>query len=334
LSILVTGGAGYIGSHTVVELIQSGRKPFILDDFRNSIPETLAGIRSIAGVMPPALRIDCASADFQSNLHEIPKIEAIIHFAALKSVAESRLSPLEYYQNNIFSLLNILNYAKEHQIRKFIFSSSATVYGQADELPVTETSPIKEAESVYGSTKQICETIIRDFQIANPDFQAVILRYFNPVGAHPEGLIGELPRGIPNNLVPYITQTAMGRIKMLTVFGNDYPTEDGTCIRDFIHVVDLAKAHVASLDYLDRGGKSDIFNIGTGKGNSVLEVIKTFERVNNIKLNWAFGPRRPGDIIKIWTSVEKALKILRWKSERNLENAMCDAWRWEMNREQ
>lgn len=301
----------------------------IVDDFRNSSTDVLEGILAIVGRSPHIAELDCTSEDFTGHLSTFGPFDAVVHFAALKSVGESKIAPLEYYRNNLLSLINILEYCKISGINKILFSSSATVYGQPDQLPVTEEARIKPAESVYGETKQMCERILRDFMAATPGFKSVILRYFNPVGAHTSGLIGELPQGIPNNLFPYITQTAAGRREILTVYGKDYGTPDGTCIRDFIHVVDLAKAHVAALDYLARGGTSDIFNIGTGRGYSVLEAIAAFEQTTRIKVKWKFGERRPGDVEKSWASAEKAEKVLGWKAERSLEDALRDAWHWE-----
>lgn len=332
MNILVTGGAGFIGSHTVVELVAAGYSPIIIDDLSNSNVSALQGIKNILGHEVPFYKEDCN--DF-SKVDEIVKkhdIKGIIHFAAFKAVGESVEKPLEYYQNNIGSLLTILKVMRENTIRNLVFSSSCTVYGQADIIPVTESTPKKKAESPYGNTKAIAEDILEDVVKASDNLGVISLRYFNPIGAHPSSEIGELPLGVPNNLVPYITQTAAGIREQLVVFGNDYNTTDGTNVRDFIHVVDLAKAHVASLDLLKNDtAKSfyDVFNIGTGRGNSVLEVISTFEKVNNLKLNYKIGPRRQGDVVQIYGNVEKAAKELNWKAKKTLEESLKDAWAWQ-----
>jgi UDP-glucose 4-epimerase len=331
MNILVTGGAGFIGSHTVVELVEAGYSPVIIDDLSNSNVSALEGIKNILGVEVPFYQEDCNDFEKVDAIVKKHKIEGVIHFAAFKAVGESVELPLKYYQNNIVSLLNVLSVMQKNNVKNLVFSSSCTVYGQADVVPVTENTPKKKAESPYGNTKAIAEDILEDVIKSGSDLGIISLRYFNPVGAHPSSNIGELPLGVPNNLVPYITQTAAGVREQLVVFGGDYETADGTNIRDFIHVVDLAKAHVAALNLLKTksGSFYDVFNIGTGAGNSVLEVITTFEKVNNLKLNYKIGPRRAGDVVKIYGSVEKAAKELNWKVAKTLEESLRDAWAWQ-----
>lgn len=330
--IIVTGGAGYIGSHTCVELINAGFEPVIIDNFFNSEKFIVDRIEQITGFKPSVIEADCADLNTLSSVVEdLGGLAGIIHFAAYKAVGESTAKPLDYYYNNIASTTAMLKLMEIFSIHNFVFSSSCTVYGQPDVLPVTEESPVKKAESPYGRTKQVCEDVIADFKKASEGLRAVSLRYFNPIGAHPSALIGELPLGIPNNLVPFITQAAIGLRDHLTVFGDDYDTPDGTCIRDYIHVVDLAKAHVAAIKYLidQEEGLYDIFNLGTGQGNSVLEVIKTFEKVVGQDLDYRIGPRRPGDVVKVYADVSKANEQLGWKTGLSLEDALKDAWRWE-----
>jgi len=326
--IIVTGGAGFIGSHTVVELIEAGYMPVIIDDFSNSQEWIIDRLCILTHSAIMYYSVNCKNYE---TMHEIftglGDIAGVIHFAAFKSVSESVLFPEKYYNNNIDSLATILKLVEVFKIPKLVFSSSCTVYGQADQLPVTELTPIKQAASPYGHTKQVGEQIIE--LIKNEG--AVILRYFNPIGAHPSGLIGELPNGKPENLVPYITQTAVGIREQLQIFGNDYNTLDGTCLRDYIHVVDLAKAHVKALEYLDGHKRTNIFNIGTGKGNSVLEMVKTFEAVNHLKLNYKIMPRRLGDIEQIYADTAKANTILKWKAQYGIKEALRDAWNWELN---
>ena len=333
-TILVTGGTGFIGSHTTVELQQAGYKVVIADNLSNSKIEVLDGIEKITGVRPAFENIDLEDYNATKNLFEkYPDIRGIIHFAASKAVGESVEKPLLYYRNNITSLLNLLELMPLHHVKGIIFSSSCTVYGQPskEHLPVTESAPIQTALSPYGNTKQINEEIIRDYIHSGAPVKSIILRYFNPIGAHPSALIGELPNGTPNNLIPYVTQTAMGIRKQLTIFGNDYNTPDGTCIRDYIYVVDLAKAHVAAMTrVLDQETEPlEYFNIGTGKGESTLEVVETFERVKGVKLNWKYGPRREGDIEKVWGNVDKANKVLGWKADTPLEEVLASAWKWQ-----
>lgn len=332
MKILVTGGAGFIGSHTVVELQKSGFEPIIVDNFSNSEEKVMEGLEKIIGKPVVCYKADCNDEAALRALFEKEKIGGVIHFAANKAVGESVENPLLYYGNNIGTTVLLLKLMKEYGVHNFVFSSSCTVYGQPDHLPVTEATPRQEAASPYGNTKKICEDIIRDFIFSKPAMKAIALRYFNPVGAHETAEIGELPRGVPSNLVPYITQTAAGLRQKLTVFGSDYNTPDGTCIRDFIHVVDLAKAHVKALELLagvQEENFYDVFNIGTGEGVTVLQLIKTFEEVNNIKLNYSIGPRRPGDVEQIYAQVDKSREVMKWQTEKSLEDSLRDAWRWE-----
>ncbi len=335
MKVLITGGTGYIGSHTVVELIDNKNDLIILDNLSNSSVDVLDGIKKITGKKPYFIKLDLtdtkATNDFFDNNTDI---EAIIHFAAYKAVNESVENPLMYYKNNLISLMNILTNMNKHDIRNLVFSSSCTVYGQPDKnnLPVTENSPIKKANSPYGNTKQISEDIIIDTLSANKNLKAIFLRYFNPIGAHKSSFIGELPLGVPNNLVPFITQTAIGIRKQLNVFGGDYNTPDGTAIRDYINVVDLAKAHVIAINRLiNNKNKSqyEIFNLGTGKGVSVLEAIKAFEKSTKVKLNYKIVDRRPGDIEQVWADTSYANSELGWKAETSLEDTMLSAWNWE-----
>ena len=332
MKILVTGGTGFIGSHTVVELQQKGYEVIVVDNLSNSTIEVLDNIQKITGIRPEFEQFDLADEKLTSAFfRKHTEINAIIHFAAFKAVGESVEKPLMYYRNNLFSLLNILNGMKENGINNFVFSSSCTVYGQPDELPVKETSPIKKAFCPYGNTKQISEDIIFDTADVT-DLKAIALRYFNPIGAHESALIGELPLGVPNNLIPYITQTAIGKREFLRVFGNDYDTPDGTPIRDYIHVVDLAKAHVIAVDRMLNGKmkkQCEVFNLGTGNGFSVLEVINSFEKVSGTKLNYKIVDRRPGDVIEVWADTSFANKELGWKAEKGLDEMMLSAWNWE-----
>lgn len=330
--ILVTGGTGYIGSHTVVELFNAGYTPVIVDDLSNSNIKILDQIEKIIGVKPEFHQIDlCDTEKTTTFLKNNADIKGIIHFAASKAVGESVANPLKYYHNNFFSLINVLNAYREQPIN-FVFSSSCTVYGEPDELPVTEAAPVKKATSPYGNTKQIAEEILAETASAYDNYNIIALRYFNPVGAHETALIGELPNGVPQNLLPFITQTAIGKREKLTVFGHDYDTPDGSCIRDYIHVVDLAKAHVAAIKLLEKGnpnGQYDVFNIGTGNGYSVLEAIAAFEKASGQKLNYEFGPRRDGDIIKVYGDVTKSQNGLGWKAALGIDEMMSSAWAWE-----
>jgi UDP-glucose 4-epimerase len=333
MKILVTGGAGFIGSHTVVELDKAGFEPVIIDNLYNSNLGVLDGIKEITGKDFPFYEIDCNDSEKVRALFEKEKFDGVIHFAAYKAVGESVEKPLNYYENNLISLLVLLRAAQEFKVPNFVFSSSCTVYGQPDAIPVTEQTPRKPANSPYGNTKAIGEDIIRDYVAAKAGVKAISLRYFNPIGAHETSLIGELPNGVPSNLVPFITQTAAGLRKSLTVFGSDYDTEDGTCIRDFIHVVDLAKAHVKALELLDEQTESDyydVFNVGTGEGYTVLQLINTFEEVNGVKLNYSIGPRRPGDVEKIYAQSDKVNNVMKWHAEKTMADALRDAWNWQL----
>lgn len=330
--ILVTGGTGYIGSHTVVELINSGYEPVIVDDLSNSSIEILTQIEKITGKVPEFFNFDlCDATSIRDIIAVHPDIDGIIHFAAFKSVGESVEQPLKYYRNNIYSLVNLLEEFAGRKVN-FVFSSSCTVYGEPDTLPVTEASPVKHAESPYGNTKQIAEDILKDAALSGNTLKVTALRYFNPVGAHSSALIGELPIGVPQNLVPFITQAAIGKRGQITVFGDDYNTPDGSCIRDYIHVVDLAKAHIAALKNMENPDHEvlyEVFNIGTGKGNSVLEIINAFESSTGVKLEYKIGARRSGDIEKIFGDVSKAEKELGWKAELGISEMLSSAWAWE-----
>lgn len=330
-NVLVTGGVGYIGSHTVVELIQKGWNPIIVDDFRCSKKSALAGIERIIGARPTCIEIDICDLSALKSIFEKYDFNHIIHFAAYKAVGESVENPLMYYQNNLIGLTNILSLAEKFEVENFVFSSSCTVYGEPDEVVVTEETPTKEANSPYGATKQMGERILQDVAQASKILKVLNLRYFNPIGAHKTGEIGELPNGRPNNLLPYVTQVAVGKLDCLSVHGNDYPTEDGTCVRDYIHVCDVADAHVVGLNWLESQPTNTIenLNIGTGKGTSVLEIIHIFERVTGISLNWRFGPRRDGDVVAIYADASKVEKVMGWKAQFTVEDAIRDTWNWE-----
>ena len=334
-TILVTGGTGFIGSHTTVELIEAGYDVVIVDDLSNSKIEVLDGIEKITGVRPAFEKVDLRDKDAaEAVFQKYPKISGIIHFAASKAVGESVQKPLLYYRNNIVSLINLLELMPQYDVKGIIFSSSCTVYGQPkpENLPVTELAPHQKATSPYGNTKEINEQIIYDYIHSGAKIKSIVLRYFNPIGAHPSALIGELPNGVPNNLIPFVTQTAMGIRKELTIFGNDYNTPDGTCIRDYIYVVDLAKAHVAAMArVLDQDtDQIEYFNVGTGHGNSTKEIVDAFEKATGVKLNWKYGPRREGDIEKIWGNVDKANNVLGWKADTPLEDVLASAWKWQV----
>ena len=336
--ILVTGGTGYIGSHTVVELQNSGYEVVIVDNLSNSNIDVLDGIEKITGIRPAFENIDCTDyLSLDRMFEKYTDIEAIIHFAASKAVGESVEKPLLYYRNNLLSLINILQLMPVHKIKSIVFSSSCTVYGQPDILPVDESAPIKPALSPYGNTKQISERIIKDTILANPvHYQSIILRYFNPIGAHPTAEIGELPNGVPNNLLPFVTQTARGLRKQLQVFGNDYNTPDGSCIRDYIHVMDLARAHVIAVKRLISeisDASIEFFNLGTGHGLSVLEILQTFEKVTNVKVPYKIVGRRAGDIEKVWADPTYANEVLGWKAIETVEDTLRSAWLWEKNLE-
>jgi len=330
--ILVTGGTGYIGSHTVVELQQEGYEVIIIDNLSNSNIAILDQITRITGKTPEFVQLDLSEEDKVIDfVKNHPDISGVIHFAASKAVGESIELPLKYYRNNFYSLINLLTAFVNREVN-FVFSSSCTVYGQPDKLPVTEDAPIKKAESPYGNTKQVSEEILVETANANNNYHIISLRYFNPVGAHESSLIGELPIGIPQNLVPFITQSAIGKRGPITIHGNDYNTPDGSCIRDYIHVVDLAKAHVAAIKRMQNNlmqSRYEVFNVGTGNGSSVFEVISSFEKATGIKLNYHIGPRRAGDIEQVWGGVSKAEKELDWKTESGLEDMMRSAWAWE-----
>ncbi len=331
--ILVTGGTGYIGSHTCVELINAGYEVVIIDNLSNSNIGVLDGIEAITGVRPVFVQGDCTDMETLTRLFEDnPGIKGIINFAASKAVGESVQKPLLYYRNNLNTLINLLELMPRYGVEGIVFSSSCTVYGEPDVNPIDETAPIKPATSPYGNTKQISEEIIRDFVASGQPVKSIILRYFNPVGAHPSALIGELPLGVPNNLVPYLTQAAAGLRPMLTVFGDDYNTPDGSCIRDFIDVVDLAKAHVVAMSRMLDGKGADaieVFNLGTGKGVSVLELISSFRRATGVEVPYKIGPRRAGDIEKIWAEPTKANTVLGWKAEVPIDETMRNAWAWQ-----
>ena len=331
--ILVTGGTGYIGSHTVVELQQAGYDVIIIDNLSNSNREVVDGIEAITGIRPAFVEGDCKDIDTLKKLFaDFPGIKGIINFAASKAVGESVEKPLMYYRNNLITLVNLLELMPEFGVEGIVFSSSCTVYGEPDLNPIDESAPIKPATSPYGNTKQICEEIITDYVNSGAPIKSIILRYFNPIGAHPSSLIGELPNGVPNNLVPYLTQTAAGIREKLTVFGNDYNTQDGTCIRDFIDVTDLAKAHVIAMKrMLEKEGTDniEIFNLGTGRGLSVLELIESFERATGVKVNYSIGDRRAGDIEKIWAEPTKANTVLGWRAEAKTDDTMLNAWKWQ-----
>lgn len=330
--ILVTGGCGYIGAHTIVDLIQSGFEVLSIDDNSHSTTKLLDGIKQITGKEIKNYAIDLKDFNLTKSVFQEHKgIAGIIHFAAYKAVNESVEQPLMYYENNLLSLINILKCVAEYNIPYFVFSSSCTVYGNPDIMPVTEQSPLKPVESPYGATKQMGEQIVHDFSKTN-NTKTVLLRYFNPVGAHPSGFIGEIPIGKPANLIPAITQTAIGKLPTMQVYGNDYSTRDGSCLRDFIHVSDIAHAHTLAIQYLQQAksnNKTEIFNLGTGNGVTVLEAIQAFEKVNNIKLKYNIGPRRPGDIIAIYANNDYACKTLNWKIQYSLNDMMRTAWQWE-----
>ncbi|MDE5730429.1 MAG: UDP-glucose 4-epimerase GalE [Alistipes sp.] len=331
--ILVSGGAGYIGSHVTVELLEAGYEVVVADNMSNCDRSGFEGVRQITGKEDiPFVEMDFCDAAAVERLFDEYRIDAVIHFAAFKAVGESVAEPIKYYRNNLTSLLNVLEAARSHGGCNILFSSSATVYGEAAELPVTEQSPRLPATSPYGNTKQICEDMLRDTVASDRSIRGIALRYFNPIGAHPSALIGELPRGVPNNLVPYITQTAIGKRSCLSIFGNDYPTPDGTCLRDYIDIVDLARAHVAAVTRMVEGRMKEdyeIFNVGTGRPVSVLELVSAFEQVNGLKLNYRFADRRPGDVVAIWADTSLANRELGWTARRTLAETLASAWAWE-----
>lgn len=332
--VLVTGGAGYIGSHTAVELINGGYEVIIVDNLSNSDRSSLEGIRKITGIEPTFIEADCCDREAMRRVFENYEFDSLIHFAAYKAVGESVAEPAKYYRNNLDSFLTVLELMKEFGRNNILFSSSATVYGDADTLPVTELTPRKPATSPYGNTKQMAEDILRDMVAANEGLKGIALRYFNPIGAHPSALIGELPRGVPNNLVPYITQTAAGVRECLSIFGDDYDTPDGSCLRDYIDVVDLARAHVVAIERMVEGKsreRYEIFNIGTGRPVSVFELVRGFEEANNLKLNYRVAPRRAGDVTAVWADTTLANDELGWRAERELRDTLRAAWAWEQS---
>ncbi len=331
-NVIVTGGAGFIGSHTCVELVAAGYEPIIVDDLRNSEERALAGIAAIIGRPLQVHRIDCGDeAAFDHVFRTVGPVHGVIHFAADKAVGESVAKPVQYYRNNIGSLAVLLALMAKHGVQRIVFSSSCTVYGQPEQLPVNETAPDRNATSPYGFTKIACEQLLRDTSASDPALKAVLLRYFNPIGAHPSAHIGELPLGVPNNLVPFVTQTAAGLRKQLTVFGNDYATPDGSCVRDYIHVVDLAEAHVRALAWMEERSAPvcEVFNIGTGRGNSVLEVLHAFEQQTGVSLHYVIGPRRAGDTTSVFADTTKSRDVLGWVAQHDLGDALRDAWRWQ-----
>ena len=331
-TVLVSGGAGYIGSHTAVELIGAGYGVVIADNLSNADMSGVEGARAITGVDIPFVEVDCCDREAFAGLFRRYEFDAVIHFAAYMAVGESVADPMKYYRNNLLSFMNVVDLMREYSRPNIVFSSSATVYGEADELPVTERTPRKPATSSYGNTKQMCEDILRDAVAAYPSLKGIALRYFNPIGAHPSALIGELPRGVPQNLVPFITQTAAGIRECLSIFGDDYPTPDGSCLRDYIDIVDLARAHVAAIRRMTECKEREsyeIFNVGTGRAVSVFELVKTFERVNSLKLNYKVAPRRPGDVVAVWADTSLANSVLGWKAERSLDDTLRSAWAWE-----
>lgn len=330
--VLVSGGAGYIGSHTVVELIEAGFDVVIADNLSNTEIKAVEGVRKITGVDIPFIEVDCCDKNAFREVFEKYNFNSIIHFAASKAVGESVNEPLMYYQNNLISFMNVLELMREFDRKNIVFSSSCTVYGEVDNLPVTEQAPRKPATSPYGNTKQMCEDILRDSIAAYSGLTGIALRYFNPIGAHPTALIGELPRGVPQNLLPFVTQTAAGIRECLSVFGDDYPTVDGSCVRDYIDVIDLAKAHVIAITRMIEAknrAQYEVFNIGTGRGVSVLELIRCFEKVNNVKVNHKIAPRRDGDIVAIWADPTYANNELGWCAERELDQTLAAAWSWQ-----
>lgn len=331
MNVLLAGGAGYIGSHTCVELINAGHDVIIADNFSNSCPEAVARVEEITGRKILLYKADVCDKDAVDKIFFENSIDAVIHFAGLKAVGESCEKPVEYYRNNIDSTLTLLETMKKYGVNNFIFSSSATVYGTPEKVPLVETMPTGSPTNPYGWTKLMMEQILTDTASANPEMSIVILRYFNPIGAHKSGRIGEDPNGIPNNLMPYITQVAAGRLDRLGVFGNDYPTHDGTGVRDYIHVVDLAKGHVKAIDYSASHKGTEIFNLGTGVGYSVLDIVNAFIKVNNIDIPYDIKPRRAGDIAECYADASKAAQILGWKAEKNLEDMCRDSWNWQSN---
>lgn len=328
MKVLVTGGAGYIGCHAVLELIAAGHEPVIVDDFSNSSPEAVKRVSQIAGKDIAYEEVNLCDKDALAKVFKKYDLDSVIHFAGLKAVGESVSKPLEYYRNNLVSTMNLCELMQEHGVFKMVFSSSATVYGDPETVPITEDSPIRSTNP-YGQTKVMIEQMLKDWVVSNDSLQVTCLRYFNPVGAHESGLIGEAPNGIPNNLLPYVAQVAVGKLEKVRVFGNDYDTPDGTGIRDYIHVVDLAKGHVAALHHMPNPGSWLAINLGTGRGNSVLEAIKAFEKASNKTIPYEIVPRRPGDIAACYADPTKAKKQLGWEAKKTFDEACADAWRWQ-----
>ena len=330
-NILLAGGAGYIGSHTAVELLNSGYSVIVADNYSNSCPESIKRVEKITGKSVTTYELDITNSDKLDEVFQDNKIDAVIHFAGLKAVGESVTEPVKYYRNNIDTTLTLLETMKKHDVKNIIFSSSATVYGAENSVPYKEDMKRGTCTNPYGWTKAMMEQIFEDTANADGRLSVVILRYFNPIGAHDSGLIGEDPQGIPNNLMPYISQVAVGKLKQLTVYGNDYPTPDGTCRRDYIHVVDLAKGHVKAIEYVMQNSGVEIFNLGTGIPYSVTEIVTAFERVNNLKINYVYGKRRDGDLPDCYANADKALQVLGWKTEKSLEDMCRDSWNWQKN---
>ena len=330
-NILLAGGAGYIGSHTAVELLNSGYSVIVADNYSNSCSEAIKRVEKITGKSVKTYELDITNSDKLDKVFQDNKIDAVIHFAGLKAVGESVIEPVKYYRNNIDTTLTLLETMKKHDVKNIIFSSSATVYGAENSVPYKEDMKRGTCTNPYGWTKAMMEQIFEDTANADGRLSVVILRYFNPIGAHDSGLIGEDPQGIPNNLMPYISQVAVGKLKQLTVYGNDYPTPDGTCRRDYIHVVDLAKGHVKAIEYVMQNSGVEIFNLGTGIPYSVTEIVTAFERVNNLKINYVYGKRRDGDLPDCYANADKALQVLGWKTEKSLEDMCRDSWNWQKN---
>ncbi len=330
MKILVTGGAGYIGSHTVLSMMEAGHEVVVVDNFSNSSPQSLGRVEEIVGKTPILEKCDLTDASALRKIFSThPEISAVVHFAALKAVGESTEQPLRYYRNNVSGSIALLEEMQAAGVNLLVFSSSCTVYGEPATAPISEDFPTGGVSSPYGRTKYVMEEIIADYSKANPQFRCGVLRYFNPVGAHASGKIGEAPNGIPDNLVPFVCQVAAGKLEKLKVFGNDYPTPDGTAVRDYLHVVDLAEAHLMALHALESSGKGFVCNLGTGRGSSVLEVIQAFERANGVEIPYEFAPRRPGDVVQAWADPSFAKKLLGWESKRSLEEMLADAWRWQ-----
>ncbi|MBS9442715.1 UDP-glucose 4-epimerase GalE [Photorhabdus heterorhabditis] len=331
MTTLITGGAGYIGSHTVLVLLERGADVVVIDNLCNSSPESLRRVEKLTGKSVKFYQGDVLDLNLLNKIFQENKIDTVIHFAGLKAVGESTRKPLEYYQNNVTGTLVLLQAMRANGVYQLIFSSSATVYGDPEFVPLTENAKVGGTTNPYGTSKLMVEQVLKDFAAAEPSFKITSLRYFNPVGAHPSGMIGEDPNGIPNNLLPYITQVAIGRLECLSVYGNDYPTKDGTGVRDYIHVMDLAEGHIAAIDYLDKQPSYEVFNLGTGTGYSVLELLHAFEKAAGKKIPHKITNRRPGDIAECWSDPSKAHEILGWQATRNIDDMMRDSWNWQMN---